>query len=134
MLQHFFAFLLISIFFPFQAGDWADSIENKRLLSPIKAENPIFQNIVASGKNGEYEISGQARPLKGEFFYSVEDGHNELIPLKRVKTDYTYPKWSNFHISIYVKKPFKGTLILYLIEKEQNGTIIHSLPIVLEKG
>jgi len=134
MLHSFLTLLLIAAFWPFQTNESHKPFENKGMYSQAEAGNPIFQNIKVSGGKGEYHISGEARPINGEFFYMIEDGHNELVTIKRVKTDFLYPAWSNFQLSVKVKAPLKGTLILCLFEKGANEKIIHSLPIVLEKS
>jgi hypothetical protein len=134
MLHSLLTLLLIAAFWPFQTNESLKPFENKGIYSQVEAENPIFQNIKVSGGKGEYHISGEARPMSGEFFYMIEDGHNELETIKRVKTDFSYPAWSDFQLNVKVKAPLKGTLTLCLFEKGANEKIIHFLPIVLEKS
>lgn len=101
-----------------------------------KEENPLFRNIKVKGEGGKYEISGEARPATGEFFYTVEDGHVQFIDETRGKTTDKYPQWETFNISISLegkKLPENGVLILNLYERGEEGKIIHLFPVVLER-
>ncbi|WP_026585284.1 BsuPI-related putative proteinase inhibitor [Bacillus sp. J33] len=101
----------------------------------IPGQNPSFRHAKASGEQGMYTVTLEARSLSGKLFYTVEDGHNELIaerPLQTKSSD-----WEPITISLRIPKeklPESGSVILYLYEKSQkDGSIIHSFPIVLEK-
>ncbi|WP_313800618.1 Gmad2 immunoglobulin-like domain-containing protein [Cytobacillus sp.] len=106
-----------------------DSNENV----PIK--NELFRHVKASEKNGVYEVKGEIRSNKKEFYYIVEDGHNELITEKRQKVNTTSSKWSKFSFEVVLPKesmPKNGTVILYLFEKDSQGKQLHISPIVLD--
>lgn len=100
-------------------------------------ENFFFRNIEVTGKGGKYKVSGEARPATGEFFYTVEDGHVQLIDETKGKTTSKYPEWETFKITISLDKddlPKNGVLILNLYERgSKEGEIIHPYPVVLEK-
>lgn len=116
-------------------------VSDKKLLTDIKTmfiseENPVFKGVQAEGKAGVYKIIGEARPIKGRFFYSVEDGHNELIGETAVDSGSQYPQWKPFSIDISIpedKLPENGSLILNLYERSKDGDIIHSYPVLLER-
>ncbi|UQD51387.1 intracellular proteinase inhibitor [Bacillus methanolicus] len=101
------------------------------------ADNPVFRNVKVSGEKGHYKVSGEARPIKGLFYYSVEDGHNEFIS-ETVRAHKTkFPKWAPFSISIDIDKsklPVNASLILNLYERsKKDKSIIHSYPVLLEQ-
>jgi hypothetical protein len=101
----------------------------------IPGENPVFKGIQAEGGRGSYKISGEARPIGGKFFYTVEDGHNQLIAETEVVPQSKYPKWHPFSLEVTIpenKLPQNGSLILNLYERSKEGEIIHTYPVLLE--
>ncbi|RSK56034.1 BsuPI-related putative proteinase inhibitor [Bacillus canaveralius] len=102
----------------------------------IPMENPVFRNIKASGVKGNYTITGEARPGTGEFFYTAEDGHNELVTEQTMRTGSEYPDWSKFELSIRIpedKLPKNGSVITSLYERtNQGGQTFHHYPVLLE--
>lgn len=103
----------------------------------IPKEHPAIKNVKVQGSKGNYTVTGKARPLAGKLFYTVEDGHNELVAETAKQTKTKYPDWSEFAIEVKLpenKLPENGTLILNLYEREQKeNKIIHVYPVVLEK-
>ncbi|MFB6465291.1 BsuPI-related putative proteinase inhibitor [Cytobacillus sp. Hz8] len=111
---------------------------------PVKYETEIyipksdsaFQNFQVIGREGKYQIIGQVRPHSGEFYYTVEDGHNEIIKETRVIAKSKFPQWSPIHWVISIGKeklPKNGAFILHLYERDGKGTITESSPVLLEK-
>ncbi|WP_316571112.1 BsuPI-related putative proteinase inhibitor [Neobacillus sp. YIM B06451] len=104
------------------------------------AEEPgdqtIFMDVRAQGANGSYKVTGKARPYTGEFFYTVEDGHSQLIPETRLSSGTSFPKWAEFEIPITVpagKLPKNGALILNLYEKKDGSISGQPLAVILEQ-
>jgi hypothetical protein len=99
----------------------------------IPGVNPVFKGVTAEGSNGKYKVKGEARPDNGKFYYSVEDGHNELIGETEVVINYNDPQ---FLIDISIsedKLPQNGSVILNLFQRSKDGGIIHPYPVLLER-
>lgn len=123
----------------FQAGNETERIvETNHLQATLvdkRSESTAFKDIAVSGKRGIYTVTGQTNIKKGEFFYTVEDGHNEFVSETLVKVRTNYPAWISFKLDINIpaeKMPENGTLILNLYEKSESGQILESFPVVLE--
>ncbi|MBN8199092.1 BsuPI-related putative proteinase inhibitor [Bacillus sp. NTK034] len=101
----------------------------------IPGENPAFRHVKVSGENGFYTVSIEGRLKSGKLWYTVEDGHNELLPEKGVSARSN--NWENFKIKVSIsvdKLPENGSLILHLYEKShEDGHIINSFPVILER-
>lgn len=116
-------------------------VKDKNLLTDTKTmyipgENPVFKNIQSEGSKGVYKISGEVRPINGKFYYSVEDGHNQLVADTEVNPNAKYPEWQSFTIDITIpesKLPQNGSVILNLYERSKDGAIIHTYPVLLER-
>ena len=116
-------------------------IPDQTLLSDTKTmyvpgENPVFKGVRAEGSKGDYKIIGEARPINGKFYYTVEDGHNELISEAEIAADSKFPQWKPFVIGVSISKenlPQNGSVILNLYERSKDGTIIHTYPVLLER-
>ncbi|OCA84286.1 hypothetical protein A8F94_16370 [Bacillus sp. FJAT-27225] len=94
--------------------------------SEAPGENTVFHEINVTGSNGSYTVTGKARPRTGEFFYTVEDGHNQLIKEMKVVSGSKYPDWAEFELKLTIpakQLPKNGTLILNLYEKTAGGSI-----------
>ncbi|WP_180953562.1 BsuPI-related putative proteinase inhibitor [Bacillus sp. T33-2] len=102
----------------------------------IPAANPFFRNVKSEGEKGTYKVTGEARPEAGAIYFTVEDGHNEQIQEAEVKVA-TQAGWSPFTIQLTIpedKLPQNGTLMFNLYERsKENGKIIHTYPVVLER-
>jgi len=87
-------------------------------------EQVKLQDLSVSGTNGNYVIKGTVS-TKNAVYYTVEDGHHELIAKKKV------PLSNNkflLHIHVNVKAlPTNGTVILYFSEEGKEP-----YPVVLE--
>ncbi|WP_226675790.1 BsuPI-related putative proteinase inhibitor [Mesobacillus jeotgali] len=115
-------------------GDKKPLTDTKTMYIP--GENPVFKGVVSEGNKGNYIIKGEARPINGKFFYTVEDGHNQLIPETEVAPGAKYPKWKPFSLEISIpesKLPQNGSVILNLYERGKDGEIIHTYPVLLER-
>ncbi|MDZ5470305.1 BsuPI-related putative proteinase inhibitor [Bacillus sp. 31A1R] len=102
----------------------------------IPAENPVFKNIKVTGEEGQYTITGEARPNQKVFYYTVEDGHNQYVEETEVKTTKSFPSWEQFKIQISISKnklPTNASLILNLYEKDKDGNTIHTYPALLQR-
>lgn len=116
-------------------------VSNQSLLSDTKTmyvpgENPIFRGIKTEGRNGIYKIVGETRPINGKFYYTVEDGHNELVKQTEAVPGSIYPQWKPFEVNVSIPSdqlPVNGSLILNLYERSKDGTIIHTYPVLLER-
>ena len=101
----------------------------------VSSENPVFKQIKVSGEKGDYRVEGLAKPKKGIFYYSVEDGHHQQIEETKMEIVGDQSKWNSFVLDLEIpeeKLPQNGTLVLNLYE--HNGEeIANNYPIVLEE-
>lgn len=98
--------------------------------------NLMFRHVKVEGGKGNYLVIGEARSEKGLFFYTVEDGHIDLVKEKRVRISRKDLDWESFSISICLpneRLPKNGTLTLNLYQKNANHKIIHNYPVFLER-
>ncbi|WP_400246465.1 hypothetical protein AB3U99_06430 [Niallia sp. JL1B1071] len=96
--------VIISGFIPYMSTVSANS--NK--------EQVTIQDLSVNGTNGNYVIKGII-PEGKEVYYTVEDGHNELIAKKKVPLSN-----HKFLLEIHLNKkelPANGTVILYFSEE-----------------
>jgi hypothetical protein len=101
----------------------------------VPPENPIIKNVNIEKNNGNFMVTGKAKPTTGEIFYVVEDGHHEWIQEKRIKLSSDHASWSEFSFEVTLPKDKKTDTIpyiLYLYEKDEKGNIIHSYPKILK--
>lgn len=101
----------------------------------VPPENPIIKNVRINKNDNNMVVSGMARPVSGELYYIVEDGHHEWISETKVKRDFHHPNWSEFSFEFKIQKekyPDSLPYILYIYEKDDKGTIIHSYPKLLK--
>lgn len=98
-------------------------------------ENTAFRQVQASGSNGSYTITGEARIFEASMSYAVSDGHNYLLESHHT-LDAGAPAWSPFELSIELEPeqiPQNGTLMIELFEYSANdGSKINVLNILLE--
>lgn len=102
----------------------------------LREEDAVFSAIHSEGSRGTYTVTGKARPRSGSFYYTVEDGHNQLVPETKVTTGTTYPEWGEFKIALSLSPdqlPLSGTLILNIYEKEGEAMKGEPVAIVLEQ-
>jgi hypothetical protein len=96
--------------------------------------NPNYKDIQINKSNGSYVVTGEAKVRKGVFYYMVENGHNILVPEKKVNVHNL--SWTTFKLNILIpveKLPKNGALILYMYEKDKSSNVTDQHPIVLEK-
>jgi hypothetical protein len=116
-------------------------VGDKKLLTDTKTmyipgENPLFKSVNSEGVKGTYKVMGEVRPINGKFYYTVEDGHNQLIAETEVVAGAKYPQWNPFTLEVSIpesKLPQNGSVILNLYERSKDGEIIHSYPVLLER-
>lgn len=99
-------------------------------------EKLIFQNVQVEGELGEYRVKGKVSANAGKLFYTVEDGHYQYIDEKVLPLAEKDSSMALFELEIKIAKeklPQNATLILHLYEKDEDGRIIHSKPVVLEQ-
>jgi hypothetical protein len=95
----------------------------------VPPKNPIIKSVMINKNEGIHVVSGKARLNSGELFYVVEDGHNEWIPETKIKLESKHSQWGDFSFVLNIPKEkyhASLTLILYLYEKDEEGTINHS--------
>lgn len=100
-------------------------------------ENNAFRNVKVSGENGDYIITGEARVFEATFFYSVEDGHDVLIPETVVHAKEGAPSWSPFELRISIPKekfPKNGTITANIYERSANDdSIVNQVSVPLQQ-
>nr|WP_315363684.1 hypothetical protein [Cytobacillus firmus] len=77
----------------------------------------------------------KARPKSGKLWYTVEDGHNELQSEKSIVASSN--DWKSFRIKISLPSeniPENRTVVLHLYEKDEDGDIMNSYPVILESN
>ncbi|MGG5253301.1 Gmad2 immunoglobulin-like domain-containing protein [Neobacillus sp. SM06] len=102
----------------------------------IRNENVQIRHVKVLGSGGRYTVTGQVKVGEGTYFYTVEDGHNVLIPEKTLAKKADKSKWLPFKVKINLAKeqlPPNGTIIFYAYERDAQGKIVHAYSIVLEK-
>lgn len=97
--------------------------------------NSAFRNIIVTGEQGIYTVTGEARVFEANFHYEVSDGH--FVYQQGVLTASAgAPEWGTFTLDISVSLndlPENGTLSLGLYEASANdGSIINELGVALE--
>ncbi|KML35849.1 BsuPI-related putative proteinase inhibitor [Cytobacillus firmus] len=101
----------------------------------IPGQNPSISQAKVTGRNGEYIILFKARPKSGKLWYTVEDGHNGLQSEKTILASSN--NWKSFRIKISLPSeniPENGTVVLHLYEKDEDGDIMNSYPVILENN
>jgi len=107
----------------------------------VKEENEenskVFRNIEVSGENGEYVVSGEASVFEGVFYYTVEDGHNNLVEETETTVDKGAPDWGKFELKLSFPEdqlPHNGTLTLSLYERSaKDNAVINENYITLDE-
>ncbi|MCP8967082.1 BsuPI-related putative proteinase inhibitor [Ectobacillus ponti] len=74
--------------------------------------------ITVQGKDGVYMVSGPAMPEAGQTMYTVEDGHNELVPATRIDVSKAWRVEINLSKA---KLPQNGTLLFVLQVGSKDG-------------
>ncbi|KAA0546492.1 hypothetical protein FZW96_14695 [Bacillus sp. BGMRC 2118] len=100
-------------------------------------ENSAFRNMKVSGKDGQYKITGEARVFEATFFYTVEDGHEVLIPETVVQAKEGAPSWSQFELNLSIPKdklPKNGTITAQIYERSANDdSIVNRVNLALQQ-
>lgn len=119
----------VSLFiFPAGIGDAASTGKYSNSLE--------IRNVKVHGTGGRYVVTGQARPTKGNYFYTVEDGHNLLVEERLLLKKGERPRWTPFKIKVIIMPkmlPRNGTIVLYAYQRDTHGRIAQGYSIPLEK-
>ncbi len=102
----------------------------------VPEENTAFRKLMVSGTNGTYIVTGESNTKQDSFYYTVEDGHVEIIKERNMALKGGNQEWEPFKLDIHLpekKLPVNGTLMLNLYERNSGGDIIHLYPLVLER-
>ncbi|WP_453990506.1 BsuPI-related putative proteinase inhibitor [Bacillus nitroreducens] len=104
-----------------------NALQTEKMFTIPGEENNAFRNVKVVGENGEYTVTGEVRVFEATFFYSVEDGHDYVIPETLQTASEGAPAWAPFEINISIPKeklPTNGALILHLYERSaKDGSI-----------
>jgi len=97
-----------------------------------QSEQGNFKDVQVNKTNGKYIVTGKSKLKKGVFYYSVENGHNEVVTEQKVKVNNL--NWTSFKLSFSPKEqsPKNGVLLLNLYEKNRSGEVIDNFPIVVD--
>lgn len=97
--------------------------------------NNAFRNIQATGTNGHYSVTGEARVFEAVMNYAVSSGSNVLVESNYMLNEGA-PSWSPFSLNIIIpanQLPVSGTLMIELFEySAEDGSRINVIPLVLE--
>jgi hypothetical protein len=97
--------------------------------------NTAFRNLEASGSDGQYTVTGEARVFEANMSYAVSDGHSYLLEGFHTLNEGA-PVWSAFTLEIEVPQdelPVNGTLTLEVFEySAKDGSKINILAVPLE--
>lgn len=98
-------------------------------------ENLAFKDIKVRKENGKYLITGKVKAEKHSVYYTVEDGHNELVLETAISKDSIMEtKWSLFKIEFAIqtnKWPKNGEVFLILYEKDKDGNVFSDDQVVI---
>jgi hypothetical protein len=98
-------------------------------------ENSAFRNLEASGSNGQYIVTGEARVFEATMNYAVSDGHYYLLEDFHTLNEGA-PEWSAFSLDIQIPEedlPGNGTLMVEVFEySAKDGSIVNLLSLKLE--
>ena len=97
--------------------------------------NTAFRNVVVSGTQGTYTVTGEARVFEATFQYEVSDGHF-VFQKGYEMASAGGPDWGTFELNIDISPqdlPANGTLSLFLFEESaEDGSVINELAVVLQ--
>ncbi|MFB7139612.1 BsuPI-related putative proteinase inhibitor [Gottfriedia sp. NPDC056225] len=100
------------------------------------AVNEDDSKIIVSGKNGQYAVKGMYLSDEDTIYYSVEDGHNNLIDETKlpIKMKSGTVNLIDFNVNIPKEDlPSNGTVILEIYEKGNDDQISKSMSITLQQ-
>jgi Intracellular proteinase inhibitor len=98
--------------------------------------NENGSKVVISGENGHYEIKGTYLSEQDEIFYSVEDGHNNLIDetILPVKIKSGSVNLLDFSLDIPKESlPNNGVVTLIIYEKNKDDQVTNSINVALQQ-
>lgn len=100
----------------------------------VPEQNEIFRDVNVTGSAGKYLVKGVTKAKA--FFYTVEDGHNQLITEQSQHTANSDTEWRPFEIQISIPSsqlPTNGSLILNLYQRSSEGQILNNYPLSLQR-
>lgn len=116
---------------------WNDALHRAEITygDPDPTANNAFRKVKASGADGVYTITGEARVFEGTMNYAVSDGHSYLLEDFHTVAQGA-PSWSPFTLNITVDEddlPLNGTLTIELFEySAEDGSRIHEVIVPLQ--
>ena len=116
--------------------DWNEAMGRVEITREQSSpSNAAFRNVVVSGTQGTYTITGEARVYEATFQYEVSDGH-VMFQQGFAMASTGGPDWGTFELSVSIPPanlPSNGTLSLFLFEESANdGSVINELALVLQ--
>jgi hypothetical protein len=105
-----------------------------RMKLSVPKENTVFRKVKAEGQTGHYLIKGETRAKT--FFYTVEDGHRQLLKEQKILIQDNDTEWKTFSIPLNLSPdslPENGTIIMNIYERSQAGQIQSNFPVSLER-
>lgn len=100
----------------------------------VPEQNAVFRDVNVTGSSGNYLVKGKTRATT--FFFTVEDGHNQLITEQTQTTANMDTVWRPFAIQLNIpraKLPANGSLLLNLYERSMEGKILNNYPLLLQR-
>jgi hypothetical protein len=100
----------------------------------VPEENQAFHHVSKGGLGGNYQIKGETNSKV--FFYTVEDGHRQIIKEQRVIVENPNSQWIPFSIQLKILEkelPKNGSLIMNLYNRGSDGEIKDHYPILLDR-
>lgn len=98
-------------------------------------ENSAFRNIVVTGTQGTYTVTGEARIFEATYQYEVSDGH-QVYQKGFGMASTGAPDWGTFTIDVSIapsELPVNGTVTIFLFEESaKDGSVFNELAVVLE--
>ena len=114
---------------------WKKNIKSFLQRYSPNEKNLAFKDIKVSKENGKYLITGKVKAKKHSVYYTVEDGHNELVLETAVPiNNISETKWSLFKIEFAIqtnKWPKNGEVFLIFYEKDKDGNVFSDDQVVI---
>ena len=114
---------------------WKKNIKSFLQRYSPNEKNLAFKDIQVSKENGKYLITGKVKAEKHSVYYTVEDGHNELVLETAVPINYiSATKWSLFKIEFAIqtnKWPKNREVFLIFYEKDKDGNVFSADQVVI---
>lgn len=116
---------------------WNDELHRAEISygEPDPTANNAFRKVKATGSDGVYTVTGEARVFEATMNYAVSDGHSYLMEDFHTLS-LGAPSWAAFTLNIVVEEedlPLNGTLTIELFEYSANdGSRINEVIVPLQ--